>query len=78
MQMTGAALKRCGVKVAKKTKASSTEAAIYQHYGAEAIVFGPGRSQGNVHRPNEFNSLSQLEIATRVYTHLLTADWKSS
>jgi len=64
-------LKLCGVKAIKKTKASSTEAAIYQQHGAEAIVFGPGISVGNVHRPNEHNSLEQLSLATAFYTQML-------
>ncbi len=64
-------LKSCGVKAIKKTKASSTEAAIYQQHGAEAIVFGPGISIGNVHRPNEYNSLEQLSLATEFYTRML-------
>ncbi|NBY19867.1 M20/M25/M40 family metallo-hydrolase [bacterium] len=64
-------LKLCGVKAVKKTKASSTEAAIYQLHGAEAIVFGPGISVGNVHRPNEHNSLEQLSLATAFYTQML-------
>ncbi|NBT57883.1 M20/M25/M40 family metallo-hydrolase [bacterium] len=65
------ALKACGVKPVLKTKATSTEAAIYQAHGASAIVFGPGISFGNAHRPNEYNSLKQLEVATRLYTQLL-------
>lgn len=65
------ALKETGIKVVKKTKASSTEAALYQKHGAEAIVFGPGLSVGNVHRPNEFNSIRQITQATKFYAHLL-------
>ncbi|MFM8269913.1 MAG: M20/M25/M40 family metallo-hydrolase [Pseudomonadota bacterium] len=65
------ALKACGVKPVLKTKATSTEAAIYQSNGASAIVFGPGISVGNAHRPNEFNSIKQLEVATRFYSQLL-------
>lgn len=64
-------LKNCGVKAIKKTKASSTEAAIYRQHGAEAIVFGPGISVGNVHRPNEYNTLDQLGVATQFYTQML-------
>jgi len=66
-------LKSFGVKPAARTKASSTEAAVYGQHGAEAIVFGPGVSIGNVHKPNEHNLLSQLEIATRFYTGMLKA-----
>lgn len=65
------ALKESGVRVVKKTKASSTEAALYQKFGAEAIVFGPGLSIGNVHRPNEFNSIRQITQATKFYATLL-------
>jgi acetylornithine deacetylase/succinyl-diaminopimelate desuccinylase-like protein len=64
-------LKHCGHKPVLKTKATSTEAAIYQAHGAHAIVFGPGISVGNAHRPNEFNSIKQMEIATRFYTQML-------
>lgn len=65
------ALKECGVKPVLKTKATSTEAAIYQAHGASAVVFGPGISVGNAHRPNEYNSIKQMEVATRFYSQLL-------
>lgn len=64
-------LKACGIKPILRTKATSTEAAIYQSHGASAIVFGPGISVGNAHRPNEYNSVKQMEVATRFYTQLL-------
>ena len=64
-------LKGCGIKPVLKTKATSTEAAIYQANGATAVVFGPGISVGNAHRPNEYNSLKQMEVATKFYTQLL-------
>lgn len=72
------ALKGCGIKPVLKTKATSTEAAIYQSHGASAIVFGPGISVGNAHRPNEYNSLKQMEVATRFYTQLLKTPVTSS
>lgn len=71
MKAASKALKECGVRPACKTKASSTEAALYHQYGAEAVVFGPGISVGNVHRPNEHNSLRQIGVATRFYTQVL-------
>jgi len=64
-------LKSIGVKAVTKTKASSTEAAVYTQFGAEAIVFGPGLSIGNVHRPNEYNSLEQIAKATEFYAKML-------
>lgn len=54
-----------------ETKASSTEAALYYEYGAQAIVFGPGVSVGNVHRPNEHCLLSQMKTATEFYKSVL-------
>ncbi len=72
------ALKDTGTKVVKKTKATSTEAAIYNSFGVQAMVFGPGISVGNVHRPNEYNSLKQMGIATRFYTRLLSSPLRAS
>lgn len=72
MKAATRALKACGVPVVAKTKASSTEAALYNQHGAEAIVFGPGLSIGNVHRPNEHNLLSQMAVATRFYQNMLS------
>ncbi len=51
--------------------ATSTEAAQYFLAGYEAIVFGPGSSQGNSHGPNEYNWIEQLEKATRFYEKLI-------
>ncbi len=73
MKAATEALKTCGVKPVSKTKASSTEAAIYHHHGAQAIVFGPGISVGNVHKPNEHNLLSQIRVATQFYRELLSS-----
>lgn len=75
MTAAAKALKSCGVKPVKKTKASSTEAAVYHRHGAQAIVFGPGISVGNVHKPNEHNLLSQIRTATQFYHSLLLQPW---
>jgi acetylornithine deacetylase/succinyl-diaminopimelate desuccinylase-like protein len=64
-------LKSCGVKPARKTQSFSTEAAIFRQYGIESLVFGPGDSAGNIHKPNEHNSLRQIAIATQFYTGIL-------
>ena len=77
MELAAKSLKASGVaKVVRKTKASSTEAAVYNQYGAEAIIFGPGISIGNVHRPNEYNSAKQLKVATSFYTNILQMPFK--
>ncbi len=65
------ALSAIGVKPVIQTKASCTEAALYFEKGAQAFVFGPGRSIGNVHKPNEFNELPQIQKATRFYTEMI-------
>ena len=52
-------------------KATSTEAAQYFQAGYESIVFGPGRSHGNSHSPNEHNLLEHLEKATTFYERLI-------
>ncbi len=72
MRQAAKALKECKLPVIRKTKASCTEAALYNESGAEAIVFGPGISVGNVHRPNEHNSLRQMSAATRFYHAMLS------
>lgn len=71
IQAAEKALKAAGIAPVKKTKATSTEASLYNLHGAEAIVFGPGISTGNVHRPNEHNSLRQMQIATRFYANMI-------
>ena len=65
------ALKNIGVTPKLRTKASVTEAALYYEKGAETFVFGPGRSIGNVHKPNEFNELPQLAKATQFYFEMI-------
>lgn len=52
-------------------KATSTEAAQFFQAGFEAVVFGPGKSQGNSHSPNEHNLAEQLEKATAFYEKLI-------
>ncbi len=52
-------------------KATSTEAAQYFQAGYEAVVFGPGKSMGNSHSPNEYNILEHLEKATAFYENLI-------
>ena len=48
-------------------KAGCSEAGWYQMVGIPAVVFGPGEAQGNIHQPNERNSLRQIRRAVAVY-----------
>ncbi len=72
MKQASKILKSCRITPVCKTKASSTEASVYQRAGAHAFVFGPGISIGNVHRPNEYNFLKQLDSAVHFYTKLMS------
>lgn len=66
-------LRSMGLQETIVTKASSTEASIYRSMGAEVIVWGPGISIGNVHKPNEFNYLHHLTLAVTFYERLIEA-----
>jgi acetylornithine deacetylase/succinyl-diaminopimelate desuccinylase-like protein len=60
-----------GIEPVLDKKATSTEAAQYFSAGYEAVVFGPGMSQGNSHSPNEHNLLEHIEKATLFYEKLI-------
>jgi acetylornithine deacetylase/succinyl-diaminopimelate desuccinylase-like protein len=60
-----------GLEPAIDKKSTATEAAQYFQAGYEAVVFGPGTSQGNSHSPNEHNWLDQIERATAFYSQLI-------
>jgi len=52
-------------------KAGCSEAGWYQMVGIPSVVFGPGQAQGNIHQPNERNSLRQIRRAIAVYRHAI-------
>ncbi|MGH9391634.1 MAG: M20/M25/M40 family metallo-hydrolase, partial [Vicinamibacteria bacterium] len=60
-----------GERAEGATKPTCTEAAVYSQVGIDTIVFGPGVSEGNVHRPNEHNFLSHCEKAIAFYTRMI-------
>jgi len=62
---------RAGVRVAHSVKTGCTEAGVYAAAGLLPVVFGPGLSAGNIHAPNEYNLLSEVEAAARFYSELL-------
>ncbi len=49
------------------TKATCTEAGALSESGLDALVIGPGTSVGNVHRPNEYTRVSELQRAEALY-----------
>jgi acetylornithine deacetylase/succinyl-diaminopimelate desuccinylase-like protein len=66
-----AACRDVGLDDAPKAKPTNTEAGVFASAGAEAIVFGPGRSTGNAHCANEHNLSSQLNKAIQFYRALI-------
>ena len=66
-----AALKTARIPVKRAAKAGCSEAGLYARVGIPSVVIGPGRSKGNIHRPNESVPLSQLKAAIRFYQAFL-------
>jgi acetylornithine deacetylase/succinyl-diaminopimelate desuccinylase-like protein len=66
-----AAQARAGLAVAHSVKTGCTEAGVYASAGLAPVVFGPGPFAGNIHAPNEYNLLSEVEGAVRFYVELL-------
>jgi succinyl-diaminopimelate desuccinylase len=64
-------LEEIGLPAEAAAKATCTEAAVYSQLGIDTIVFGPGVSEGNAHRANEHNFLSQCEKAVAFYTRMI-------
>jgi len=60
-----------GLRERPGVKPTNTEAGVFHRAGAEAIVFGPGRSTGNAHTANEHTSLAQMEKAIEFYRALI-------
>lgn len=61
------ALRAARIPVRLAAKAGCTEAGLYARVGIPSVVIGPGRSKGNIHRPNECVPVSQLKAAVRFY-----------
>jgi acetylornithine deacetylase/succinyl-diaminopimelate desuccinylase-like protein len=62
---------RAGLPVAHSVKTGCTEAGVYAAAGLDPVVFGPGPFAGNIHAPNEYNLLSEVEGAVRFYRELM-------
>jgi succinyl-diaminopimelate desuccinylase len=72
--LLGAALEvlsEIGLPAEPASKSTCTEAAVYSQLGIDTIVFGPGVSEGNAHRANEHNFLSQCEKAVAFYIRMI-------
>ena len=71
VQAAGRAASALGLDPTPTAKPTSTEAGPFFRAGAEAIVFGAGRSTGNAHCANEHTVLSQLARAVDFYERLV-------
>ncbi len=71
VQTAAKVLARHGLDPAPQAKPTSTEAGVFARAGCEAIVFGPGRSTGNAHTPDERIEMAQLDKACDLYEALL-------
>jgi succinyl-diaminopimelate desuccinylase len=60
-----------GLPARTATKAACTEAGVLAAHGVETVVLGAGRATGNIHRPNEHTSLSQLAAARDLYAKVI-------
>jgi len=61
------ALRAAKLPVRVTAKTGCSEAGLFNRLGIPSAVFGPGRSVGNIHRPNEAIALAQLKGAIRFY-----------
>jgi acetylornithine deacetylase/succinyl-diaminopimelate desuccinylase-like protein len=65
------AMTAAGMEPRFSKESASTEAALYFQSGYEAVVFGPGGSNGNSHSPNEHNFIDQIEKAVDFYEKVI-------
>lgn len=65
------ASRQLGLNPEPQAKPTNTEGGVFVAGGIDAIVFGPGRSTGNAHTANEWQSLSQLRKAAEWYDALI-------
>jgi len=66
-----AALAAIGRPLDLGVKSGCTEAGLYARAGIPAVVFGPGRSAGNIHAPNEHVAIAELDAAVDFYAQLI-------
>ncbi|MFQ5513328.1 MAG: M20/M25/M40 family metallo-hydrolase [Myxococcota bacterium] len=71
VQAVSFAQRSVGLPESVTTKATCTEAGLLAESGLVALVIGPGRSVGNVHRPNEYTRIPELSLARDLYRHAL-------
>lgn len=71
VKMMLSAMRVARVPAVVTAKSGCSEAGWYQMVGIPSVVFGPGQAQGNIHQPNERNSLRQIRRAIAVYRQVI-------
>lgn len=66
-------LARVGLPLDIVTKAGCTEAGLYSAHNIPALVYGAGVAGGNIHAPNEWTAISQLERSVDFYAGVIEA-----
>ena len=67
VRLARSALRAARIPLRMHAKSGCSEAGLYRRVGIPSLVVGPGRSAGNIHRPNESVSAKQLRAAIRFY-----------
>ncbi len=71
VKLAASALRSAKLPVKIAAKSGCSEAGLYRRVGIPSVVIGPGRSRGNIHRPNEAISIRQLKSAVKFYKAFL-------
>ncbi len=66
-----AELQKLGIDSRCRSLASTNEASLFSRLGIECLCLGAGLREGNVHTPNEYVSISDLEKAIVFYTKMI-------
>ncbi len=64
-------LEEMGLSALPRGLAAATEASVFSRMGISCVAFGPGKSAGNSHQPNESISLDSLQKATQFYRRII-------
>lgn len=66
-----AELEKLGIDSQCRSLASTNEASLFSRLGIECLCLGAGQREGNVHTPNEYVSITDLEKAIVFYTKMI-------
>lgn len=64
-------LEKLGIDSQCHTIASTNEASLFSRIGIECLCLGAGLREGNVHTPNEYVTISELEKVTVFYQRMI-------